>query len=347
MTPVDVIAVAARSPVGLGAESSAAAVRAGISRVREHPFLLDATGEPIMCAPAPRLSTTLEVPERIAQLLEATLAELAGKLGELRRFVDASALTVCLPEPRLDLDERRAGAIVEALRQNRAHGLPLRTRPRFDMGGHAAGLRVLDQAVTELAAGAAKLRVVAAADSYLDAPTLAWLDADGRLLRARARGGFAPGEAAVALALVSRPVLHELRLRSITRVRGVSLTLESADPSSDEGLQGVALSHSLEQLRPLLGAGATFSELYVDINNERSRSTDWGFCALRCADLFDDASAYRTHVSSTGELGAASSLFNCLLSTQARARRYARGDSALVVGSSWAGLRGAALLTPN
>ena len=45
-----IVATAVRCAVGLTAESAAAAIRAGISRVAEHPFMVDAAGEKLLCA---------------------------------------------------------------------------------------------------------------------------------------------------------------------------------------------------------------------------------------------------------------------------------------------------------
>ena len=53
MTPLEVVAIAARTPVGLTAATTAAAVRAGISRVIEFPFITR-QGEPIITAADPR-----------------------------------------------------------------------------------------------------------------------------------------------------------------------------------------------------------------------------------------------------------------------------------------------------
>ncbi len=47
---VHIVAVGARTPLGLNADSSIAAVRAGISEVSEHPFILDQKAEPVRLA---------------------------------------------------------------------------------------------------------------------------------------------------------------------------------------------------------------------------------------------------------------------------------------------------------
>jgi hypothetical protein len=77
---VHIIAVGACTPVGRTAESSAAAIRAGISRVREHPFMVDGLGERLKCAYDPALeSETLGV-ERLLALARHALCEVAAKV---------------------------------------------------------------------------------------------------------------------------------------------------------------------------------------------------------------------------------------------------------------------------
>ena len=52
---VHIVAVGARTPLGLTAESSAAAVRAGIRRLTHHPLFVDRMAEPVTVAgPGPR-----------------------------------------------------------------------------------------------------------------------------------------------------------------------------------------------------------------------------------------------------------------------------------------------------
>lgn len=93
-----------------------------------------------------------------------------------------------------------------------------------------------------------------------------------------------------------------------------------------------------------LSQGARFDDVYIDINDERARTTDYAFALLRCGGLFRDGSQYTTTVSSTGELGAASSAFSCVLALRSFARGYSRGEHALISAASWDGLRGAILL---
>ncbi len=83
-TDLDVVALAARTPVGLTAESSAAAVRAGIARLREYAFV-DPSGEPIIVASDPVLADDVQVRERLGALAEHVLDEIANEEIDVQR----------------------------------------------------------------------------------------------------------------------------------------------------------------------------------------------------------------------------------------------------------------------
>ena len=55
-----VVGVGARCAVGLTAPAAAAAARAGISRLTEHPFMLDKAGEPMVVARDPTIDPMLQ-----------------------------------------------------------------------------------------------------------------------------------------------------------------------------------------------------------------------------------------------------------------------------------------------
>jgi 3-oxoacyl-[acyl-carrier-protein] synthase-1 len=97
---VHIVAVAARTPVGITAEAAAAAVRARISRVQEHPFMVESRGERVYCGYDGRLAPTLLGASRIAALAQAALRELAGKLTARHPYSAAIPLLLATPELR-------------------------------------------------------------------------------------------------------------------------------------------------------------------------------------------------------------------------------------------------------
>src|SRR5437867_4168013 len=96
-----VVAFRARTPVGLGAEPSAAAVRAAISRVAEHPILMDGAGQPLRCARDPLLApSALGAVARLGEMAIAALGEVLAKVSAGRALPARPRLLLALPEAR-------------------------------------------------------------------------------------------------------------------------------------------------------------------------------------------------------------------------------------------------------
>jgi 3-oxoacyl-[acyl-carrier-protein] synthase-1 len=94
------VAVGARTPVGLTAESAAAAVRAGLAWIEAHPFIVDMRGESVLLARDGLLDAGLFGPERMLTLARFALAEVLAKLSAKARLCGQVPLLVGLPEPR-------------------------------------------------------------------------------------------------------------------------------------------------------------------------------------------------------------------------------------------------------
>ena len=97
---VYIVAHGARTPVGLRAESSAAAARAGICRYRAHPFLLDSQGEPIVMARDARLAPDLFGVQRLELLCREVEDEVWEKLLRAAPIRRSLPLLMALPEVR-------------------------------------------------------------------------------------------------------------------------------------------------------------------------------------------------------------------------------------------------------
>src|SRR3990172_8511607 len=78
---VHIVAVGVRCAVGLTAEGAAAALRAGISRIAEHPFMTDSADERVVCGRDPLIEPTVRGPERLASLAQAAPRHGAATLG--------------------------------------------------------------------------------------------------------------------------------------------------------------------------------------------------------------------------------------------------------------------------
>ena len=338
MTPW-IVGLAALTPVGLRAESTAAAIRAGISRLRAHPFLTDAMGEPLTAGFVHFLDAHQLGVARMAALARGALAELMGKLTSLPA---GAPLILVLPERRPGLEEEEETELLDALRATIA-GFSLELGPR----GHAGSLSALMRAQALLEQGA-PLVVILAVDSYLDPETLRWLDDNDRLIGSAVRGAFPPGEAGVALALASDPP----RLGSagpggaaLVRVRGLGVATEARSRDSDEGVLGEGLTRALRLATADLRLPAeAVDDLYGDINGERHRTDDWVFSCLRFPGVARRTSDYRLFTDCVGDVGAATGALGCVLAVRAWDREYAAGPRALIWAGSDGGLRAAAVL---
>jgi 3-oxoacyl-[acyl-carrier-protein] synthase I len=326
--------VAARTAVGLRADATAAAIRAGVSRIREHPFLTDAIGDPLKCGMDSLLDPEQPCDVRIAELAHAAFVELVGKLGP--GFPTNAPLLLTLPERRPGFDQDEEAQAVRTIRSF-VGGFRLELGPR----GHAGSLVALQKAQELLGRGAESV-IVLAADSYLDKETLRWLDDDDRLPGSGVAGGFPPGEAAAALVVTSRP---PPRQGDVALLRGVGGATEPRGRESDEGTLGEGLTQALRSAAANLRLpDEAVDDLYGDINGERHRSDDWAFTCLRFPQLARRLSDYRLCTDCVGDVGAATGALGCVLAVRAWRRGYATGPRALVWAGSDGGLRGAAVL---
>src|SRR5688572_22465814 len=233
MTPW-IVGLSARTPVGLRAETSAAAIRAGISRVRMHPFLVDSIGDPLACGLDPTIDPDLDGGPRMAALARAAFDELVTKLDPALVPKD-TPLVLVLPEQRPGFETEDEAELLDQLRRFTT-GFRLELGPR----GHAGGLSAIGRAQELMGRGAA-LVLILAVDSYLDADTTRWLDAHNRLPGSVTRSASPPGEAAVGLALATDPRRWSPGESAIAFVRGIGVANELRSRDSDEGTFGEGL----------------------------------------------------------------------------------------------------------
>jgi 3-oxoacyl-[acyl-carrier-protein] synthase I len=341
---VHIAAIAARTPIGVTAEGSAAALRARITRIQEHPFMVERGGGKLYCGRDGRLPPTLLGAPRVAALVQAALAEISAKLTAHEPFPDELALLLALPEERPGFTRDDVRHVSRALAAAPSAALPGLRLERVGQG-HAGALEALQRGAARVALGQAEVVLIGGVDSYLEADTLDWLDEQRRLARGGIRAGFPPGEAASIVALASASACRALRLPPLGELLAAECTKETRDPSAGAGLLGEALTQAIVQAAgDRFESRAYVSDVYCDINGERPRTTDWGFALLRVGAFLRDGTQYVTPVSACGDLGAASAAFNVALSVRAWQRGYASGPRSLIWGASWHGLRAAALI---
>jgi 3-oxoacyl-[acyl-carrier-protein] synthase-1 len=341
---VQIAAVGARTPVGLDAASAAAAVRAGISALSEHPYLVDRAGQPMPCALDAHIDPAVIGPGRFLLLAEGALREACAPLGGIGAQPLPMPIFLGLPERRPGFSEGNALEIRSGL--SRLEGLPVRpsTVTAFTEG-HAAGLVALAAAVRQMEQGEFDMCLVGGVESYFHADTMEWLDQNRQLSGTVSRSGFIPGEAAGFCLVVTERCRQRLGLISLATVQACAFGREeklirTADMCLGEGLSATVRG-AVDQV---LGSGERINDIYCDINGERYRGEEWGFVCLRHAGYFDDPLDYQCPASSWGDVGAASGPLFMMLACQAAARGYAKGPRCMLWASSEGGLRAAGVL---
>jgi 3-oxoacyl-[acyl-carrier-protein] synthase-1 len=332
-----------RCPVGLTAPQTAAAIRAGISRIGEHPYLTDASRAKVLCGVDATLDPVLQGPARFAGLAGPALLQVDAILSTAQAASPRAPLLLALPETRPGFETTDLGAMQKlfgAISLTSIDPAPV----SISGTGHAGGLAALRDGIDRIARGQDRICVVGGVDTYLHFGTIRWLDEGRRLAREGTRAGFPPGEAAAFVAIAREEELRRHQLRPLARVNAVACMRESQPFDADEGLQGKVLAEVIEAATSGLPAEQEISDTYGDINGERPRTEDWGFALMRTTRRFRDGTAYVTPVGSCGDVGAASGVLGCVLAVEAWRRGYAHGSRALVWAGSWNGLRGAALL---
>jgi 3-oxoacyl-[acyl-carrier-protein] synthase-1 len=341
---IHINAVGARTPLGLDAESSAAAARAGISRVAEHPVMVDIKGTPVRCAWDRSIGSDRQGATRLLALVLGAIREALRTTSSKSPLARRLPLFLALPNSRPGFAERDVDRIVKALADEQIPGIyGLDTTPII--GGHAGVFHALEMASACLRDRVADVCLVGGVDSYLDGGALDWLEADRRLAREGVRGGLVPGEAAGILVLSDDAGCVRLGLKSLALIRGVASGREPRSIDSDEGLFGEGLIDVLARVsNGLQLPDECVDDIYCDINGERHRVDEWSFAVMRMWQMLRDGSVYKSPNGSWGDIGAATAVVNCVLAVQAWRRKHALGPRSLVWGSSLDGLRGAAIL---
>jgi 3-oxoacyl-[acyl-carrier-protein] synthase-1 len=358
-----VSAVAACTPVGLYAEASCAALRAGLSNMMElSTYAVDGEHgdpEPMMGARVPSEWLAGEPPEerwpgherfglrpppprtgRVPPGVERVLELCRIALGEIR---ERAALDEVKPDRyrvhvALNEDEQ-AAAVADELR-----GALGGAAERFviETGGRAAGLALLERAMSDLDARRVDGVLLGGVDSLIRRPIAERLDRARRLRSFTAPQGLTPGEAAAFVYLESPAQAARGGRKALARVTAATTALEPS-AGRDEPNRATGLAQALSAARAQAGL-AEMPLVVCDLNGERPRAIEWALAATRAlGDLHGDFELWHP-ADCVGDAGAALGVLDILWSAVAIDRGYAPRRRALVWGASDGGLRGAAVL---
>lgn len=341
---IAIVGLGVRCAVGLTAPSAAAAVRAGISRLREHPYMLDKLGVPMRVAMEPTLDSSEQGAERFERLARPALWESLTPLLQSGSRLPVVHTLIGLPDPRPGLPagiDRTLDRVVAEL------GLPGHSGQRITKlpHGNAAGLLALERARDLLLAEPASFCIAGGVDSYLTAESLEWMDEQGILKSDANRNGFHPGEAAGFCLLTTGATARQIGLPVLGWLEAISSAREENRIRTKTICIGRGLSDAI------MGATARLrlpeeriDETICDLNGEPYRSEEFAFSVLRTQLSFVDFSRFVTPSDCWGDVGAASGPLFASLAVAAGRRGYARGPRTMLWASSEGGARAAAIV---
>jgi 3-oxoacyl-[acyl-carrier-protein] synthase I len=337
---VCIVAVGAKTAVGMTAPAAAAAVDAGIPGFAEHPFVIDRSGEPMIVASAPNLSSTHFGAERYVSLVIEPAREALNPLFRHRREIGAIPLYLGLPPNRPgrppDIDQRIADRIKSDLQVDTSAVIST---------GHASGLMALESAARRVANGSVEFCLVGGVDSYLEPDTLEWLEANGQLHNGENPYGFIPGEAAGFCLLCLAKTAERRGLRPLAYVATAATSRETKLIKSDDVCLGKGLTEAFQKVFAELPSPAKKIESTVcDMNGEPYRADEYGFTIARLSQRFVDASAFVAPADCWGDVGAASGPLFVNLAIAGRNRSQVDAEYSLLWTSSESGERCAVIL---
>ncbi len=330
---VQIGAAFARTAVGLSWETSAAAVRAGITRLGEHEYMVDKDGNPFVVAAVGTVNGVSQL-ERATELFDQILGDLVSTVEAVR----GTLMTwVCLPE---GLSVHRASFAARLAYRLNCEPTSIVVVPR----GGASALFAIRDAVQRIESRKSDAALIIGVDSHLDPDLLEALDDAGDLLSESNKFGFPPGEAAGALLLGSPPVLRNARLPALGGVVDVGCALEP-EPMGSEGVStGEGLAKALGDAIVQFSAEHPVGRIYSDQNGQRYRDSDYVWATQRVRPVVADFSDFVTPAEAWGDVGAATGTLLVGLPLAAAHRGYATTQTSLVYCCSKGKERGAVTL---
>ncbi|WP_437723762.1 hypothetical protein [Sorangium sp. So ce861] len=338
------------SPVGLSAARSLAAIRAGITRIVEHPHHRprkspgeagDAEGER-----GTQVAAVLDIEEDVSgpeRLLRLALLALQGLFRDgvcERRDLPRCALLAAVPAPDPVVASWGLGhCFVPDLA--RRGGVDRWAGAEVVETGAPGSIHMIERARALLQGGRAELCLVLAADTYIDSPRLSHLDAAYRLKSMRNVDGFIPGEAAVALLLETAASAERRQVRPLATVGPSGFGTEPVPVEAEGWSTGKGLGDAIGAVISASSGRAPGVWTLCNLNGESYRDREWGLVLARLGDVLVTPETLIHPADKIGEVGAAMGGVLLAYAAHMFSRGHAPAPSALLWTSSDGGSRAA------
>jgi len=348
--PCAITGMGLRCAVGQDSARSCAAVRAGVSRFAEWPYMEAGLGEEgggvVVAAVVPDPGDRSWV-EKLKDLATQPLLEALWGAG-----VDSLVLPgqdgrfgIYLSVPPLDrpgVPEEDAEDFLEDLREGSLFPVEPGSTTVLT-NGHAGVLLALDQAMRDLAQDQVDVCAVGGVDSLLESGYLQFLLEERKLKAGNFPVGLLPGEAAGFVVVETLEHARKRGAEVLARVSPVHTAMEAApshgdDPGRADGTTRV-LREALADAP--CGPGGVW-RIVNDLNGERWRFLEWAMADARALSKLPPEWRLWHPADSFGDIGAATGAAHLCIAARAFQRGYARGEAILVCNSSEGGERAAA-----
>jgi 3-oxoacyl-[acyl-carrier-protein] synthase-1 len=333
--------------VGSGAAQTAAAVRAGIARFREHPYHYAQAdppyaGEPerLACAPVAFLDALDREPDRLLRLALAPLAELVEQARLGRDDLAGAGLFLAARPPLAGLPEWGLddGLLPELVRRAALRPFAAARLVR----GATGFFQALALAAEAIAGGACRGALVGGVDSWLDEASVLHFDAAGRLKSARNRDGFIGGEAAALVWLETPERARQRGVPSLGTVVATPRAHEARPLAGDRQSSGEALTAVLRAALAVVGAAPFW--VIADLNGESYRAFEWGVTQARLGRAVAGLRGLWHPADCLGDVRAAAPPVHLVLACEAFRKRYAPAPHALLFAGEDDGERAGAVV---
>lgn len=312
------------TPVGGNSKMTVAAVNAGLSAYCDS-YNLNKSFNPMRMALIPEdalpplheeLEGLAELTARQRRMLRIATPALQEVMdvGELKR---APPLFLAVPESFPGYDT--------GIHANFLDHLLLQTGVNFDRAssrliatGRAGSIEVIDWAFKYMQSTGRELVLVGGIDSHMDLLLLGELDKQNRILADSISDGFAPGEGAGFLLLVSERVVGLFPRDTLTAVYMPGLANEPGHRYSEEPYRGDGLSAAFQEAIKNSG-GEKIEAIYASLNGESFGTKEFGVASIRNKSALVENVESLHPADCFGDLGAA---FGPVLVAMASAAKY-------------------------
>lgn len=342
MTPrLCIVAHGACCAVGHNARAAGAAIRARMNHFRETEFT-DESGRPLIGSSLYDIRIWGEA--RLHMMFHAVLGECMIQLpARTNDSMDTAILLLCAEAARVGQYGRHL-AWAEHMLERSVTGGKFHETSRVLPLGKAGIANALCEArrLLQLKNGP-EFVVVAGVDSYLDAPVIEAMLADGRLASTQNSDGFIPGEAAAAIALsLAAP---SSGIRSAVWIEGIAEAREAATIGGEAPLRALGLSKAMRAAAADSGCQLADLDFHASgASGESWYARETGLALARALEKRVPTFPHHMVSKAVGEVGAACAPLTLAWLAQAMARPDRPGRRALAHFSGDDGLRAALVL---